>query len=152
MADELLLCGGLPKHGGEVVDRAVAPDEPIAVVERLEVIEVEPQDREHLAGRDPPLHLGFDLNVSGQTGQRRDRAHLARPAKRRLHARNELHRIERFRDVVVRARSQAEHLVRRHRLRGEHDDAHAARSAFGAQTLAHLIAVELRHHDVQDDE
>ena len=70
-------------------------------------------------------------------------------AQERPHSTTELADRERLRDVVVRAELEPEHLVELVVPGREHDDRHRAR---GAKPLAHLEAVELRQHQVEDDE
>ena len=54
-----------------------------------------------------------------------------------------------LRDVVVGAELQADHLVELVVAGGQHDDRHGAG---GAKALAHLEPVQLREHQVEDDE
>ena len=69
--------------------------------------------------------------------------------QRRLDAASELPHREGLGDVVVGAHLEAGDLVDLVPLRGEHDDRHLAA---GAKAPADLDPVELREHDVEDDE
>jgi hypothetical protein len=90
--------------------------------------------------RRPAISIGCS---SGSVPRRR------RAPQKRLYAASELADRERLRDVVVGAELEAEHLVELVVASGQHDDRHLA---LGAQALANLEPVELRQHDVQDDE
>ncbi len=71
------------------------------------------------------------------------------PAEERPDAAPELTNGEGLRDVVVRPQLEADHLVQLVVSGREHDDRHGA---LGAQPPAHLEPVELREHEVEDDE
>ena len=80
----------------------------------------------------------------------RARAGLARRAPQdRAHAGHQLARAEGLRQVVVAAELEPEDTVDLLVLRGEKDDRHVRAAP---QPPADLGAVELRHHDVEDDE
>jgi hypothetical protein len=79
---------------------------------------------------------------------------LARPGRGRssqegAHSTPELADRKRLGDVVVRPELEPEHLVQLVVARGQHDDRNRA---VGAQPLAHLEPVELRQHQVENDE
>jgi 5-methylcytosine-specific restriction endonuclease McrA len=59
---------------------------------------------------------------------------------------------ERLGDVVVRAHLEADLLVHVATLGRQEDDRHVLGLRIGLEALARLVAVELRHHDVQHDE
>src|SRR4029079_13150678 len=71
------------------------------------------------------------------------------PAQKRSDTAAEFADGKRLRDVVVRAELEAEHLVELVVAGGEHDDRHGAART---QALADLEPVELRQHQVEDDE
>ena len=97
----------------------------------------------------PPGEVDRDvpgLDRRGVAGARPRRGHAA---QERPDAAPELPDRERLRDVVVGAELEPEHLVELVVAGREHDDRHGA---LGAQALADLEPVELREHDVEDDE
>ena len=137
---------------GQCLDRPVPTDEPVVVVVSLEVVEVGIEQGEGDVLSDAPPDLLLDADVPRQTRERRERPHLAGPAKRSLDPGQQLNWVERLDDVVVGSRRQAEHLVRGQCLRRQHDDAGRRRSGVAPEPLRNLEAVELRHHDVEEDE
>ena len=84
----------------------------------------------------------------GSSVARSPAQHLRSP-QRRSDAAAELTDRERLGDVVVGAHLEAEHLVDLVVLGGEHDDRHLAAAAHAP---ADLDPVQLRQHDVEDDE
>ena len=70
-------------------------------------------------------------------------------AQHGLDAREQLLRLKRFGDIIVRAELEAEHLVERFVLRGQHDDRHVRRFADFAQ---HLPAVHAGQHQIQQNQ
>src|SRR5688572_26079645 len=75
-----------------------------------------------------------------------------RLAEELVDALHELPRAERLRDVVVRAHVESQLLIDVPALRGEEDHRGLLRGGVRLDRLADLVAVELRHHDVQHDE
>src|SRR5690606_38017427 len=75
---------------------------------------------------------------------------LAKPPKDALHTREELPDAEGLRHVVITPEVEPLDLVALRRLRGEED--HRRADVVSAQRLAHLEAVDLREHDVEDDQ
>ena len=73
----------------------------------------------------------------------------SRAAKNRLHAGDELARVERLRQVVVGADLEADDLVDVLVARGEHQDRHLGAAA---QTAADLDPVDVGQHQVEDDQ
>src|SRR5882672_30209 len=65
---------------------------------------------------------------------------------------HQLARAERLRDVVVRADVEAQLLVDVPSLRGKEDHRNVLGRRARLDALAHLVAVELGHHDIQHDE
>src|SRR5919106_1314828 len=89
----------------------------------------------------------IDLEVvHGDDGIARD---VRGPAERRPCSRDELGHLEGLRHVVVRAQLEADDDVDRVALRREDHDRHPA---VLADLAAHLVAVERRQHEVEDDE
>ena len=74
MTDEFLRADELLDHRGgdprQRVDGAVAPDEAVVVVERLEVVQVRVQQSERDVARDAAKDLLLDAHVAGESGQR----------------------------------------------------------------------------------
>jgi hypothetical protein len=99
-------------RAGELLDHLVSACEPVVVVEGLELIEVGIEQRELVPRRDPLLDLLLDPDVPRQTGERRFVLHLLRAAEDAAHPCEELRRIERLDDVVVRADREPLELVR----------------------------------------
>lgn len=79
---------------------------------------------------------------------------LARPlaVERGADTRLEQHRVERFREVVVRAELDAARDALGLAERGEHDDPNLAHPLVGLDPAKHLVTVHLGHHDVEQDE
>jgi hypothetical protein len=71
------------------------------------------------------------------------------PAKQRTDAGLELKNVEGLRDIIVRARFEAQKLVRILAAGGEHDDRHRGKSA---NLLAGLQTVQPGHHQVEYDD
>ena len=121
----------LPHERAGLPQRLVAAHEPVAVAERLEVVEVDPQ-------------------VAGQPCQRRLRAHVAGAADDAAHARDELLVVEGLGQVVVGAGGEALELVGLQAARRQHDDG----DVLGARVLTkaphQLEAAHARHHHVGD--
>src|SRR5262249_15323855 len=69
-----------------------------------------------------------------------------------LHALDQLARAERLRDVVARADFATELLIDFATFCGQQDDRDELRAGIGLDQAARLVAVELRHHDVEYDE
>ena len=143
---------GVLDHPGRALDQPVAADEAVLVVVRLEVVEVDVQDREGAVLAHLALDLLLDADVPRQARERREVAHLLRAPERPLHAGEELDRVEGLDDVVVRAGLQSRDLVRGERFRGEHDDARVRGLRILPEALCHLEAVEPRHHHVEEHE
>ena len=123
------------------------------VVICLEVVEVgvdhcEPRGRV----ADEAVELEADLEVARQPGERRDLPHLPAAPERGRHSGDELGRVEGLGDVVVGARGEPEDLLGGERLGGQHDDRRVGGPGVVAQPLAHLVAVQARHHHVEQDE
>ena len=72
-------------------------------------------------------------------------------ARHRPHARDQLARRERLGDVVVGAQLEAEHLVALVHTPRHHDHGDAAGLGVLLEAAADLPAVELGHHDVEED-
>src|SRR3954470_11242418 len=72
-----------------------------------------------------------------------------RAAQDRLHARDELPRVEGLRQIVVGTDLEADDLVDVLVARGQHQDRHVARLA---NALRHLDAVDVRKHEVEHDQ
>ena len=85
-------------------------------------------------------------------GQRLDRGRAGLDAQHRAHARDERGVVHRLGQVLVAARFEPRDDVLRVRHRGDHDDGREGEVRVGAQAPAHLDAVELRHHDVEQDQ
>ena len=71
--------------------------------------------------------------------------------QQRAHAREQLELIERFGDEVVRARPQRLHALVI-TARGDHHDRQEARRRIVAETPAHVVAIQIGHHDVEQHE
>ena len=82
--------------------------------------------------------------------RRRRRRQRAAAAQHRLHAREQLARIERLAEVVVRAEFQPDDAVDVVRTRGEHD--HRDVVARRAQLAQRREPVDARHHQVEHDQ
>jgi hypothetical protein len=73
-------------------------------------------------------------------------------AQDRLHARHQCHLVDRLGQIFVGSRFQTGDHIRAGRLGGDEDDGHERQVCIGFEPPAHFHAVELRHHDVQQDE
>src|SRR3954447_21723814 len=142
----------LLERRGEQRDDVVAAQPAVAVVERLEVVEVDVTDRERSLATGARRDLLVDAVIAGQTGQRRHGAHLGVAAQCRPHPRNQLEGVERFDDVVVGTGGESDHLVHRQALRRQHDDGQARGERIGAQPPGQLDPVDARHHHVDQRE
>ena len=75
------------------------------------------------------------------------------PGQEALNPGHQLGRVERLDQVVVGARPQAADLLLDLAFSGEHDDRDVAGGPFlGPDLRRHLVAVELREHDVEEDQ
>ena len=72
------LADGLAQQLGHMRDDAVAASEPVAVVEVLEVVEVDIQARHLTLVGEPRVDLVSDAQVARKAGQRIERAELGR--------------------------------------------------------------------------
>jgi len=114
VAEERIVTGsrdGAEDRLGQLRDQGVAAGESVAVVEALEVVDVEVEARELLACAQARGDLLIDGGVPGKTLERVEPTEGARPPERRLHARRELLEVERLRDVVVGTGTEMPHLV-----------------------------------------
>ena len=117
--------------------------------------------REEAAQPPDPLELG-DLRrhallergvpLLDFVGQRLDRVVQALDAQHRAHARGERRMVDRLGQVLVAAGLEPGDHVLRVGHRGDHDDRRERERGVGAQPPADLDAVELGHHDVEQDQ
>src|SRR4029077_15172856 len=77
-------------------------------------------------------------------------APMSRAANQRLDPRQELEDSERFRDVVVRAETEAEYFVRL--LASRREDEHGNGPTFVAQGSQDPIAIHAGQHEIEHDE
>src|SRR5205085_1929175 len=105
--DEALIgAGGVYEDLREHRDNAVAAREPVVVVEFLEPVDVDIEEREVLTTRETRFELLGDRRIAGQTRQRVDVPQSAPPSHRRADARKQLVGVVRLGDEVFGARLQ----------------------------------------------
>src|SRR5690606_331067 len=114
--------GGLGEAAGAEADHLVAPHEPVVVVEGLEVVQVAVDQGERLLVPDTGLDLGGDLEVPGQTGQRREVASGLRSPEHGAHPGRQLGDVERLGDVVVGPELETTHAIFGEAAGSEQDD------------------------------
>jgi hypothetical protein len=98
-------------------------------------------DRRFPAARIDPQGPDLDRSCSGPP--------RLGPAEDRLHSRDERSRVERLRDIVVRAELEPDDRVDVVGASGQHEDRRVGRPP---DLPADLVAVDLRQHEVEDDE
>ena len=101
---------------------------------------------------EPAADLVVDRVVAGQARERAGRALLLAPLEDVADAQHELAAVPRLGDVVVRAALEPVNLRGDVRARGEHHDRDVAGAELGAHLPADVVAVEERHHDVEEHE
>ncbi len=137
---------------GQCDDQRVPAGEAIAIVERLEMIDVEVQTGEGLALLDARGHLFVDGAVARQPGERVESAERSRAAKGRVHACRELLEIEWLGHVVVGAGEQTVDLLPPPGPSGQEDHRRVPRAVVRAKPREHLVARQLGQAQVEDDE
>ena len=112
-----------------------------------------PQPAEALEGLDLRLDPLLELAVPGRelVGLRLDRVVVALDAQQRVDSRKQLRLVERLGDEVVGARLDRSELLLL-AAGGDHHDGQEAGGDVGPERPADLVAVHLRHQDVQQDE
>ena len=133
-------------------DRLVPLLVSVVVVVRLEIVDIEVEKREGLLALDAALELLLDRAVSRKPRERIRLFLLEAPVENVPDAEQKLLVRVRLDEVVVRAVLQALYLVRELALRREHDDRNLRRLEILADAAARLEAVDLRHHEVEEDE
>ncbi len=101
--------------------------------------------------RDPLLDFPGDLEVPGQTGERRQVAGRLRPSDDRSDPGNQLVDVERLGDVVVGAQLESPHSILGEATGGEQDDRYVAGRGLAAEPMEGGEPVHAGHHDVEDD-
>src|SRR5437667_2413018 len=77
---------------------------------------------------------------------------LANAAENRFHTQNEFARAERLHHVIVGAKLEPDDAVTLFGAGGEHDDRNAAGVRAHPKRTAHFQAIEIRQHDVENDQ
>ena len=122
--------------------------------------EVRARDARHLAGQERLLDPCRRLQVAGHpvVGLRQSRVGLlqldlqAAELQVRLDTRVQFFHLKRLGDVIHPADGKRLHLVEVLVEGADEDDGNSLERFIGLQVLAHLIAVHLRHIDVQQDQ
>ena len=131
------------------LDRLVAARVAVVIVERLEEVDVDLEQGERTTALETPPQLVVDRDVAGQAGERAGRESTAAPLQMALDPHDQLARLPRLGDVVVGPALEPDNLVLLGGLGGEHDDGQVAGGQRLAQPPARLVAIHLRHHDVE---
>jgi len=127
--DEALIgAGGVNQDLRKHRDHAVSSRESVVVVELLEAIDVDVEQREMLPAREARLELFSDGRVAGKPRQRVDVAHPAPAPHRRSHSRQELVGVVRLDDEVFGAGLELGELRLAVGMSGEKDDRQKARA------------------------
>ena len=122
--------------------------------------EVRARDARRLAGQERLLDLRRRLQVAGHpaVGLRQSRVGLlqldlqAAELQVRLDARVQFFHLERLGDVIHPADGKRLHLVQLLGEGADEDDGNPLELVVGLEVFAHLVAVHLRHIDVQQDQ
>src|SRR2546426_895267 len=93
------------------LDRLIAARVAVVIVERLEVVDVDLEQRERLAERQPPGDFLVDRYVARETGQGAGRALLSTPLERVADTQGELASLPRLGEVVVGTAFESHDLV-----------------------------------------
>ena len=98
--------------------------------------------------------IEIEPQPAGDQHVRRGARQLVEPgaAQQRVDPRHHLAGVERLGDVVVGAQLQAHDLVGVFHARGQHDDRRGGQRLVGAHDARDLPTVEVRHHQVEDDQ
>ena len=130
----------LSQHLGDTRDHPVAARETVVVVELLEVINVDVEQRERVAARKARLDLFGDRRVPGKAGQRAQRSQTVCAADRSAEPRQELVRVVGLGDVVVCAGPELGDLRLELRSRAQEHDRQEAGARIPPHDLAHRPA------------
>src|SRR5687768_14378928 len=138
--------------GPEPSNDDVGRREPERVRERLEVVEVQITDRERIALRNTLRDLLLDRMPTRQSARRVAITFTLDEPQQRRHSRAQLPRIERLREVIVRAGGKPFDLALDLRLRGEHEHRNARRERIALHVTADFESRHPWHAVIEDDE